>query len=310
MRDALLSLLPSWARPDHPVLRYELASFRGQGSSRRRFCTTLLIALPLGIGGYLYASGASPANIGDWLWRGLYFPSLLVQVVTGLAAFGCGMAMIDSERGWRAWDHLRVTEVGAGLTLRTRWVAILYRLRAPLLALTLSRLCLALLMLRDLTAFGGVYAHIIAAGQADLFVILPLLSLQFAVTLLLPIVAVGAAAALGMLMSLLIRERLYAICAQVLLSLMYAALSAGLLPLMTMDALPAEGAPGFVIALAYTAVADWGLLHSHLGSISDLWRQIPGGMWLPIASALLLFALAAVIDGMLALAARLAERAE
>ena len=310
MRDALAAILPAWARPGHPILGYELARWRATGSYRRAFLVTLLIAMPLATIGYLYALASEPVTFSEGMWRLAVVPCLIVQAATGLLAFGCGVAAFDKNSGRRAWDSLRVTDGGAGLTLRSRWLAILYRLRAPLIALTLSRLVLALGMLHDLTAFGGTYPHIVGGGSAELVVALPLLALQIAVTFTLPFVTTGLAAALGIVISVVVRDRLFALILQALLSVVYIALSSGTLLLNLRGASIAHDSLRFALALAQIGLIDWGLAHSHLGGISEIWRQSRFGIGLPAASALLVIVMATLIDGCLAVAVRLTEGTE
>jgi len=166
MNKALRFLLPDWARPENPILQYELAHAKQPASRRRRrFVQLLLIALMLGVPGHLYAThihDAPAGSISDLAWRSLYFPTLLVQVATAVTALSLGIGSVGQERSRQTWDHLRATAVGASLTLRTRWIAILYRLRAPLLAILLVRLILLIAMLYDLAAFGGLYVEMLS----------------------------------------------------------------------------------------------------------------------------------------------------
>ena len=95
------ALLPHWAQPDHPILQYELAHLR-QGSSRRtRFLQLVLLALLLGGAGYLYASAvrepSGATNFASLLWRSLYYPTLLVQVITALAALALGVGSVGKR---------------------------------------------------------------------------------------------------------------------------------------------------------------------------------------------------------------------
>ena len=206
------TLLPYWARPEHPILQYELANLRLGGSRWKSIIQLLLLALLLGGGGYLYAGSTSTdtgaGNLADFIWRCLYFPSILVQTATVLSALAFGIGSVEIDRSRQTWDSLRVTEIGAGLTLRTRWVAIFYRLRAPILALLMARLFLVLGMIVDMTAFGGGYLRVLGSTLVDSgyswWITLPMIALLMTANLLLPLTTVGAASALGILISVAI----------------------------------------------------------------------------------------------------------
>ena len=313
MTNLLRAILPGWARPDHPVLAYELARLQGDGRSRTRFLRLLTAGLLLGVAGYLDASIGQPASFSDWLWRGLYLPMVCVQAVCVLAALGIGIASVDAERGRRAWDHRRVTEGGAILTLRLRWLAALYRLRAPLLAILLARLALVLLMLYDLAAFGGGYGGIIAGGAVSPWLGALLIALAIALVLLLPLAAVGVAAALGILISVVIKRRIFALMLQCALSAVWlAVVAAGALVanMLLLGGGVADDRRGFPLVLSYCAIVDWGLLLANLAGIADLWRMLTPGVWLSAALAVALLLMASACDGLLSLAGWLAERGE
>ncbi len=315
------SLLPDWAHPDHPILQYELAH-RRPGSSRWKSALQLfLLGLLLGGGGYLYASATSidagAENLADFLWRCLYFPSLLVQTATVLAALAFGIGSVEADRSRQTWDSLRVTEFGAGMTLRARWTAILYRLRAPIIALLLTRLVLAFGMTVNLTAFGGGYLRVLGSSildaSSDLWIILPMVVLLMTVQTLLPLTAVGAAGAFGILISVAIKHRLVAIAIQLVLSLtLVAAVAGGLFAVTSalQGGLTASDSLRFFLFLGYSGFADGGMLLANLGSLGAVWKMLPQGAYLPIGLLLILALGAFWIDGCLGLAIRLSEQGE
>ncbi len=313
-------LLPDWAHPDHPILQYELAQ-RQLGNSRRKSILQLfLLALLLGGGGYLYASatsiGAGAENLADFLWRCLYFPSLLVQTATVLAALAFGIRSVEADRSRQTWDSLRVTEFGAGMTLRARWTAILYRLRAPIIALLLTRLVLAFGMIVNMTAFGGGYLRVLSSSildASDLWITLLMVALLMTVQTLLPLATVGAAGAFGILISVAIKQRLLAITIQFVLSLTIVAAVAGGLFAVTSalgGGLMASDGLRFFLFLVYSGFADGGILLANLGSLGAVWKMLPQGAYLSIGLLLILALEACAIDGCLGLAIRLSERGE
>ena len=321
MNKVLRFLLPDWARPEHPILQYELAHPNQPAPRRTRFVQLLIIALMLGVPGYLYAAhiyvAPTQGHISDLAWRSLYFPTLLVQVVTAMTALSLGIGAVGQERSRHTWDYLRTTAAGASLTLRTRWIAILYRLRAPILAILLVRLILLVGILYDLTAFGGLYAEMlsknITPALADWRIGLLVISLMMTVSLLLPLTMIAAAAAVGILISVAVKDRAYIITAQVILVLAQIALAAGAL-LAVSQALAgnvklSDGAL-FTLFLGYSSFGDWGLLFAQLGSLGKIWALVPDGVFIGVGLTVLMLLQSAVTDGVLWLAVRLSERRE
>ena len=321
MPRSVKALLPHWAQPEHPILQYELAHLR-QGSSRRtRFLQLVLLALLLGGAGYLYASAvrepSGATNFASLLWRSLYFPTLLVQVITALAALALGVGSVESARMRQTWDNLRVTETGAEITLRARWLAILYRLRAPMLAFMLVRLCLSFAMIYDLSAFGGSYSSILSGNTSLPLVGWPgallIVALLMTANLLLPLASIGFAAALGMLISVAVKQRLFALTIQALLSLGALAMITGLLLAVTtllQNAAAVSAEIGFVVIFCFGAIGDWGLIFLRLDSLGKILNLVSDGVLLALLLVATPIGLAVAIDGCLALAARLAETHE
>lgn len=314
-------LLPAWAQPNHPILQYELAHQRAAGSRRKSMLQLFLLALLLGGGGYLYASATTingrAENLADFLWRCLYYPSILIQTATVLAALAYGIGSIEADRSRQTWDKLRVTELGAGIALRTRWMAMLYRLRGPILALLLARLVLQLGMIANMTAFGGGYLRVLSSstlGAApSLWITLPLVILLMTAQMLLPLVTVGAAGAFGILISVAIKQRLFAITVQLVLSvLIVAAVAGGLFAvtsalggrLLTSDGLR------FFLFLGYGGFADGGMLFANLGSLGAVWKLLPQGAFISIGLLLILALETIAIDRCLSLAIHLSESGE
>lgn len=207
-------LLPQWAK--NPLLDYELSNPR-TSESRRGFLLQLLALASL-LAGAATILGTTTGvlensrNISTLAWQSLYFPTLLLQVLTMVAAFTLGATTFDAQRRHKTWDDLRVTEIGAGLALRARWIGILYRLRAPITAILLVRLLLALGTLIDMAAFGGSYAKILSAGAipplTDWRIRLLLIALNMTASALLTLLMIASFAALGILINVAIRDRL------------------------------------------------------------------------------------------------------
>lgn len=321
MPDLWKRLLPAWAHPDHPILQYELTQRRLGGSRWKSALQLFLLGLFLGGGGYLYASAtaidAASENFADFLWRCLYFPSLLVQTAAVLAGLAFGIGSVVADRSRQTWDSLRVTEFGAGLSLRARWAAILYRLRGTITALLLTRLVLAVGMTANLTAFGGGYLRVLGSNilgaSSDLWMALPMVVLLMTVQTLLPVTTVGVAGAFGILISVAIKQRLFAITIQLVLSCAIVAGTAGGLLAVTnflAGALTAPEGLRFFLFLGYSGFADGGMLLANLSSLGAVWEALPQGAFLSIGLQLILALQALSIDGCLGLAIRLSERGD
>ena len=311
-------LLPVWARPDHPLVQYEL-SHLGQSRTRRAFLLQV-VALLLLLGGTAVAYAAvtdlppSGTSVSASVWQSLYFPTLALQLITFILALSLGAASVEGERSRKTWDNLRVTEAGAGQALRARWVGILYRLRAAITAILLVRLVLILGMLTELTAFGGLYVEMLGAHATpplpDPRLGLLHITVIMTVSLLLPIAMIALAAVLGILLSVSVRERIYAVVIQMVIvaaQLVFVAAAAVVIAqILHADAAISENAE-FLLFFAYSSFADWGLLLAQLGSLGEIWHRLQFGANIGVALALTIFLLGILADALMGLAERLAE---
>ena len=311
-------LLPEWARPDHPLVQYEL-SHHGPGRSRRAFLlqlTALLMLLAGAAAIYAVATDLSPKemNLSALLWQSLYFPTLALQLITFVLALSLGAGSVEGERSRKTWDNLRVTEAGAGQALRARWVGILYRLRAPIAAIALVRLVFVVNMLAEMTAFGGLYVEMLGAQAkpplADPRLGLLHITLIMTVSLLQPLVAVALAAVAGILLTVAIRERIYTVLIQLVIvaaQLVFVAAAALAIASILRGDAEISAEAEYLLLLAYTGLGDWALLPAQLGSLGEIWHRLPHGANISLALAALLFLLGVVSDAMMRLAERLAE---
>lgn len=309
-------LLPGWAQSVRPILQYELAQRRLEASRKTVAWQLLLLALLFCGGGYLYVSvtalDLSAGKLADGLWRCLYFPTLLLQTATVLAALALGIGSVFADRSRQTWDSLRATELGVGMTLRARWLGILFRLRAPIIALLLARLLCACGMILNMTAFGGGYLRIISGGAGDL-ITLCALALQMATLFLLPLAMVGGVGALGILIAVAIRQRAFAITIQLVLSAAHvAALIAGLLAVTSIlqERLIMSDGLLFALVTAFCGFLDGGMLLANFDTLGALWQLQSQGALVSIGLLFMLALLACWLDGCLGLAIRLCERGE
>jgi hypothetical protein len=319
----ILGDLPAWAKTDHPLLRYELQ--RQQSSDKRP--TRLIIAtgqvlLLFGFlaGGYLFATNfltqPTGVNTTQSLWRVLYFPALALQIILSLLVLSISAGTVNDERRRQTWDNLRATEVGAAMKLRTRWVALLYRLRGLIVLILAARLVLALALLYELTSHRGGYIDLLTAT------VVPELPLPLGVTMmaslmtaafLLPITQTGLEIALGLLIGAAIRNRTYSAILQVFLVVAKMLIVFGLLFIGTrflMREIEMADSAAWLLMGGFSAFGDQGLLLMQAGQAGDLWARIPYSVLYGFALLGIVLLQAILTDGIMAYAVRRAERTE
>lgn len=323
MRRRLAAALPAWARPDHPLLRYELA--RAERLTKRarlaRGARLALIIFALLLGGVLAATDflRQPAglSLNESAAAVLYWPLLAAQVALHVAAIALTGGVISAARRRQTWDSLRATAGGAALALRTQWALVYYRLRGPLGALLLLRALLIGSALLDLTAFQGRYLDLLSSGITPPLPLVGaalLLACALAASLLLPLTSVGFDAALGLWAGAALQARVYIFLAQAGLVLARLALTVVLAAAArafmagSLFALPDPAA--WALLLLYGAVGDQGLALLNLGLAGEIWAVVPYGILLGPALLLLALLQAAGSDWALARAIRRAERAD
>lgn len=317
----LAAALPAWARPDHPLLRHELArASRLTGRARlARGAWLALLMLALLAGGALVATNLLRQPAGLSLTESaaavLYWPLLAAQVALHLAALALAGGAISAARRRQTWDSLRATAGGAELALRAQWALVYYRLRGPLGAVLLLRALLIGGALFDLTAFQGRYLDLLSSGivpPVSLAAAALLLACALAASLLLPLTSVGFDAALGLWAGAVFQARAYVTLAQAGLALARLALTAALAAAASafvaggLPALPDPAA--WALLLAFGAAGDQGLAFLNLGLLGEVWAVVPYGILLGPALLLLALAQAAGSDWALARAIRRAER--
>jgi hypothetical protein len=319
--------LPEWAEETHPFLRYELRA-RGKRRPALFWLGVLLAVVLLGVVGYVTAtqflSEPLSPNLTESANRLLYAPSIILQVIILLATYSLTTGVIGDAVRRQQWDTLRTTESGAALSLRTRWASVFYRLRPLLIIITLIRLVLVVGILWDLMAFQGQYLDLLISGivpqlsipvtpEVDLGLPVAILLLAFMLTagVLLPFTGVAFDAALGLLVSSYVRQRVYSVLVQFVLILVrigaMIALGYGFLQFMDESFTPPD-VGAFALMFGFGGWADWGLRFLHLSVFGEIWARVPYGVFLGLA--LLVMAIVQVVLArlMLALAIRHAQR--
>lgn len=312
--------LPVWARPGHPVLRYELGKIQ-RPPLRVRLLRAFLIVL-LGFilagGGYFVATNFLTQPAGQSLTESanaiVYWPMLVVQVLAGFSALALTAGTVSEEIRRQNWDNLRATTAGAELTLRARWASVFYRIRGLLIIVIGVRVVLIAGILYDLTAFQGRYLDLLINGiQPDipLAVGVLLLSLFMTATLLLPVTALGFDAAVGLLLSTLIKQRTYSTLIQLLLLVLRAGIVGALLigvTQYTTGELQTADWTAWLLMGGLGALGDWGLAFLNLSFFGEIWATVPFGILLGLALLLFSMVQAVITDQILVLAVRRAER--
>lgn len=346
MMKVIFGELPEWAKRSNPLLRYELVRSEGSTEPRARAMRiggwALLLAM-FGLGGYLYAtegltrSFQMPYTLD--IWRALFFPLLILQVIMRVAGLSMAMGAVTEERRRQTWDNLRSTEMGIELSLRTRWVSILfYRLRPMLFAIILSRIILIGGILYELTAMQGEYLRILsnrAVPGVPFEMSIVLLAAMMTAFILLPITATGVDIAIGLLIGSRVKNRAYAGILQTLLvifrvgtaivllwlTLRYmlqfqagAATSNGsllwLMDLFNTSELALEGSAALGLLASFSVFGDWGLLISQLTRAGELWAEIPYSIFIGVGLLALALVQILISEGLLRLATRFAEHNE
>lgn len=318
--------LPAWARPEHPVLRYELGSTaRPSWKVRyaRAFGVVVLGALLLMVG-YFAATGLmrNPAgeNPVEIMNNVLFWPLLVLQVLLRIVAVTLTSNTVADEIRRQNWDSLRATPFGAELAMRARWATVFYRLRGLLGVILVARVVLIGGLLWDLTAFQGRHLDLLTTGitpEVALVVAVLLLSFLMTAALLLPLTAVGFDSSIGLLISATVQQRTYSTLLQALYIFFRIAVVVLLVFATTrflQGQFVVEGQLGvtdllsWVLVFAFGAMGDWGLAFLHLGRYGEIWATVPYGIFLGLA--LLVFALiqAALADQLLVFAVRRAQR--
>lgn len=320
--------LPPWARADHPVLRYivGLSSTPDRRPIYARRIFVVVTSVVIAVVGYAIASDFFVDDlfekpISEALILMLFWPLFVMQIAVRLSAMAMTVGTIGEEKRRQTWDNLRTTTNGAALAIRARWSAVVfYRLRAPMIVMTLARLVLIGALLYDLTAFRGDYLSNLTVNitpEVPLPAAVLLLALVMTASLLLPFTATGFDAAVGMLVSTFVNQRVYVVMAQIALSAFRLGITFVLLLAVT-EFREMGGVEAFtsdttlwLLLFAFAALGDWGLTILHLGYFGQVvWAEVPYSIFIGVGLLVFVFVQTLITDGILALAVRRAERRE
>lgn len=312
--------VPPWARADYPLLRHELGKQK-RVSFRTRVLRVLILSLIAGtvLGlSLLYVQNNPPdagATFFESLHRFLYWPIILLQFGVSLMALALTMNTVESEMRNQNWDHLRVTAQGAAFAMRTRMASVFYRLAPLLIPLMLMRLVLVFGMIYELTAFQGHYLDLMLGTitpPVPLIAGVLLLALLLTGVVIVPLTSVYVFAALGLLISITLRQRLYTS-----LVLLFFSVAWVVLFLLVQQEVGGYLNENIIVAsdrawlmlAGFSALGDWGLSFLNLTLFGEIWATLPYGILLSLVplgvSALQLL----VAEGAFRLTSAQAERA-
>jgi hypothetical protein len=320
MLQRLVGQLPDWARASHPLVRYELDMVKlnhRRGRYLRALGFAFLIVL-LYVGGYLIATNVfqNPPgqNLSEIAMAIVFWPTLGLQLLMQMAALALTVNMVTEQKRRQSWDNLRATEGGAGLALRARWATVYYRLRPLIAVVILVRLGLIIAVLIDLTAFQGHYIDLLMNGVApNLPPLIAALLLAFLMTaaLLIPLTGTGLLAAIGLLISVNVQQRVYSVMLQLIVILVRLLLVAGLIlgatQFITGD-WQISDLGAWLLMGGFGAFGDWGLKFLHLGFYSEVWATVPYSVFFGVVLLIFVLLQSAITEWLLGLAIRRAEQ--
>ena len=319
--------LPPWARHTHPVMRSVLGPNHQNYAERvKRWMfigvTTLVLAfIGVLIGTEFFQVDLSQLPISEALMKVVFWPLFGLQIVLRLFALSMTIGTIGDEKRRQTWDNLRTTAEGASLAMRARWSSVVfYRMRPMLYVVTIARFVLIGALLYDLTAFSGDYLNNLTVSivpQVPFAVSVLFVALMMTASLLLPVSGLGLDAAIGLAVSTVTHQRIYAILAQITLAAIRVGIVAGLLILMTEfrgGVIGIESATQlglWVLIFGFAAIGDWGVSLLHLGFFgAEVWANVDYSIFIGVALLVFVFAQTLMTDLLLAFAVRRAERSE
>ncbi|MEM9951483.1 MAG: hypothetical protein AAF846_07780 [Chloroflexota bacterium] len=313
----ILGDVPTWAKRENPLLRYELTRRMDDSISIGRIILWVIGLSILIFGGYIFATeglqrGFQLPYTLD-IWRMIIFPLFFVQLVMRVAGLSLGVGAVSDERQRQTWDNLRATERGATIGVRSRWVSVFYRLKGLVLTTLLARLVLIGAILYELTSMQGDYLNLLTARalpSVSVEVGIILLSAFMTAFIIMPFTATGVDIAIGLLISTGVRNRAISALIQMLVILVRVVTSVGLFWFswqLLNDNLTLDPNSALALIGSSAILADWGIILSQLSQAGQLWSQVP---FLVYAGAfMLVWAIlqVAVTSGILKLAIRTAE---
>ncbi len=248
----------------------------------------MLLLTALGVSGCTVVadvpSGAAGETLTERIIEMLLYPMLIIQTALGVSVLALTIAGNSEGSGPETSNNQAEASVSAAATVRARWLAAINRLRPGLIFLTLVRLVLIGLVLRDLTAFQGSYlALLVSDTPLSVPTTALVLFVSFAAALSIPFTMLAFDGAAGVLLSVLLKKRVYTLSFQVVKFVLRVAFVIGVTWLtlgFVAGTRPLEPWLAWLAVFGAGAGTDWGLMMMHLGFSSDVWRMIPLGVFI------------------------------
>lgn len=113
MLQRLTTQLPIWARPAHPILRYNLKTQQiSRWAQFGRALGVVVVGLVAGVVGYLvllatdFPKPAPGQYLTESLLNVIFWPALFVQVLTRLAVIALTVNTVSEEKRRQTWDKI------------------------------------------------------------------------------------------------------------------------------------------------------------------------------------------------------------
>lgn len=275
---------PMRKHPNHPALRYALNRYQAHTPLLWRIVRVLVQVIAfagLVVVGYLVASDFGARPVTSWQ-AVLYWPLVLLGVIVGLATIMLTGNIITSEKVRGTWDSLRLTTHGAEMLFSARWLSTFYNLRGPLTVLLVARFIFVGTIVLDLgRLYRGHYLDLLLSGitpgvPVPLGVVI--LGATLAAAVLQPVVAVATDAAVGLMVSVLVRNPRYDVYVRILLGVFRIAFAVVALWVGTgLFAAPEQytALTGNAALLIQGVAGDQGLRLLNLAENGLLWLDVP-----------------------------------
>ena len=321
----LLDDVPTWARANSPVMRYELQKEQTGSTFGVRLAAAagqvILMVILLGVSTliatrlFTQPAGVTPTQ---GLWHILYLPTIGVQVMMSAILLLIGGRTVSTERRHQTWDHLRVTTTGAEQLLRVRLLAVFYRVRILFALAYAARFAILVTTLIEFPSYGGEYLTRLLnhaqGGPVSPLVGGVMVAAVLTAAFLLPLTQSALDVALSLLLTTAIPNYPWSVMGQMVLVTvrMVSTIALSILGLLILQG----GLPNLPVPLVWVGVlgaavlGDQGLLMMQISQSGIVWEKLPYGILIGGATLILTLMQAAVASLVLALAVRRAERTE
>jgi hypothetical protein len=326
----LLDDVPSWARANSPVLRYEMQKEQTGSTFGLRLASAagqvILVLILLGVSVLMVTrlftqpAGVNPTQA---VWHILYLPTIGVQIMLSVILLFIGGSTVSAERRRQTWDHLRVTTTGAELLLRVRLLAVFYRVRVLFALAFLARFAIMITTLIEISSHRGEYLSLLltqanstgfSAGTA-ISPVLGIVCVAAALTaaFLLPLTQAALDVALSLLLTTAITQYPWSVMSQMVLVVLrvVTTIALALLGLAILQGgVELSGPLAWAGMIGATVLGDQGLLMMQISQAAVIWQVLPYGLLIGVGALLVMLIQAAFASMVLVLAVRRAERTE